>query len=79
MRLDYLPFLRTKLLSPMKLSGKDGIRETVELLDFYGFTKDDLMESLHELQFLSEQGFKGKWKSSCFCSGLTSQNIHIKR
>lgn len=39
--------------------GKDAIQSTVESLDHYGITKDDLMENIREMQFLSENGFKG--------------------
>ena len=61
MRLDYVPFLRPALLRPLLTQGKDGVTTTVEMLDFYGFTKEDFMESLKEMQFTSEyvKNFKG--------------------
>jgi len=59
MRLDYIPYLRSKFLHPLIAFGKDAIQSTVESLDHYGITKDDLMENIREMQFLSENGFKG--------------------
>jgi len=56
-RLDYVPYLRSKLLNPLLSCGKDGIAVTVELLDYYGITRDDFMESMREMQFINESGF----------------------
>jgi replication factor C subunit 1 len=54
MRLDYIPFLRTALLSPLLKDGKDGVSQVVDLLDQYGLSKDDFTESLREMQFKVE-------------------------
>lgn len=55
MRLDYVPFLRAKLLRPLLAKGKDGCEEVISMLDEYGLTKDDFTESMREMQFVLEK------------------------
>lgn len=50
-RQDYIPFLRKLLVQPLLTSGKDAVDQVIAYLEYYGLTKDDLMESLRELQF----------------------------
>lgn len=47
-------YLRQILLNPLVLKGKDGVQDTIALLDHYGLTKDDFMETLREMQFTIE-------------------------
>lgn len=55
MRLDYVPYLRNRLLQPLLAQNKDGCEETIRLLDEYGLTKDDFTESMREMQFILEK------------------------
>jgi hypothetical protein len=66
-RLDYVPYLRSALLSlllnanPEGASG-DNVTRVIELLDSYGLSKDDFTESLREMQLTAEgdKNFTGK-------------------
>jgi replication factor C subunit 1 len=51
MRLDYIPYLRSKLLKPIISNGTDGINECIEILDYYGLSKDDFTDTLKDFQF----------------------------
>lgn len=53
MRLDYSTYLREHLLSSLVSKGKDGVEETIQKLIHYDLSKDDLMESLQEIQILT--------------------------
>lgn len=66
MRLDYVPYLRHALLKPLLTEGKDGVSATVSMLEYYGLTKEDFMESLKEMQFTSEYMKNFKGKQFCF-------------
>jgi hypothetical protein len=55
MRLDCVPYVRQRLLYPLLSKGKDGIEETITLLDELGLTRDDMMESMKEMQFILEK------------------------
>lgn len=55
MRLDYVPYLRNRLLQPLLSRNKEGCDETIQLLDEYGLTKDDFTESMREMQFILEK------------------------
>lgn len=48
-RLEYVPYLRTFLLTPLFEKGAQGIAEVIQLLDDYGLSKEDLSESLKDL------------------------------
>lgn len=68
MRLDYVPYLRNRLLQPLLSNNKDGCEETIRLLDEYGLSKEDFTESMREMQFILEKAtnpaeatLKGKW------------------
>lgn len=54
-RLDYVPYLRNRLLHPLLDKNKDGCDETIQLLDEYGLTKEDFIESMREMQFILEK------------------------
>ena len=57
MRLEYIPFLRDRLLEPLMppRGGADGAGEVVALLDAYGLSKEDFSDSMAELQFTVSQ------------------------
>jgi len=50
-RLNYVPALRDRLMKPMLEQGPDGVDATIAAMDEYGLSRDDLFESLRELQF----------------------------
>ncbi|TID23926.1 hypothetical protein CANINC_003087 [Pichia inconspicua] len=49
LRLDYIPFMRNKLLDPLVTKGSDGIPQLLELMDEYYLTKEDF-DNIMELQ-----------------------------
>jgi replication factor C subunit 1 len=51
MRLDYIPYLRSKLLKPILSNGAEGINECIGILDHYGLSKDDFTDTLKDFQF----------------------------
>jgi hypothetical protein len=55
MRLEYVPYLRAHLLQPLLKRGSDGAEEVVKMLDAYGLSKDDFMETMKDLQFVVEK------------------------
>ena len=55
MRLEYVPYLRKHLLQPLLQRGNDGAAEVVSILDKYGLSKDDFMETMKDFQFLIER------------------------
>jgi 2-dehydro-3-deoxyphosphooctonate aldolase (KDO 8-P synthase) len=54
MRLEYAPYLRAKLLNTL-LNPLEGAEEAMAILDAYGMSRDDFMESLKEMQFVVEK------------------------
>lgn len=48
MNLDYLPYLRQALLSPLQRHGAEGASEAVQLLDDYQLIKEDV-DSIMEI------------------------------
>lgn len=61
--LDYMPVWRDRILSPLINNGSAGIEDTIEMLDEYGLSKDDLM-NISELS-----SFKGK----------LGEDVYVKR
>jgi len=61
LRLDYISTLRTKLLKPLLENKKENISNTVDLMGSYGLDRDDLFETMQELQISSTgiDAFKG--------------------
>ena len=55
-RLEYVPFLREQLLQPLLRGGAEGATSVVTLLDAYGLSREDFIESMKELQFVSRDG-----------------------
>ena len=53
-RLDYIPFLRHRLLDILQKKGNDGAQEVVDMLDAYGLSKEDFSESLKDLQMIAK-------------------------
>lgn len=63
-RLDYIPYIRSHLLNILKSYGSSeirfnedgegitGIDEVINILDNYGLSRDDLMETMKEMQFV---------------------------
>eukprot|EP00616_Rhizochromulina_sp_CCMP1243_P009043 CAMPEP_0118991158 /NCGR_PEP_ID=MMETSP1173-20130426/51167_1 /TAXON_ID=1034831 /ORGANISM="Rhizochromulina marina cf, Strain CCMP1243" /LENGTH=421 /DNA_ID=CAMNT_0006942269 /DNA_START=28 /DNA_END=1293 /DNA_ORIENTATION=+ len=49
-RLNYAPVLRRRLVSPLLQKGAEGVQETIAMLDEYGMSREDLFETLPELQ-----------------------------
>ena len=58
-RLDYFPYLTehlaNTLISPPNGDVNEAIRKVLETLDAYGLSKDDLTESLKELQVVQSE------------------------
>merc|ERR1712159_691391 len=59
-RLDYLPIMRHLLLTPLLAGTKEGVETTVSMLDEYGLSREDFLESMAELQFTGDSPFKQK-------------------
>jgi hypothetical protein len=63
MRLDYIPYIRQRLLNlllPPGAKGSDGeyenkIKEIIVMLDYYGLSKDDFTVTMKDLQFILEK------------------------
>jgi replication factor C subunit 1 len=49
--MEYVPYLRSHLLHPLTTKGSEGADEVMEVLDSYGFSRDDFMETMKEMQF----------------------------
>lgn len=41
MNLDYLPYMRDRLVQPLITQGSDGVQEVVDLMDAYYLMKED--------------------------------------
>ena len=52
-RQEYVPYLRAHLLQPLREEGQEAIQKVIQILDEYGLSKDDFMESMKDLQFIS--------------------------
>lgn len=71
MRLEYVPFLRQQLLQPLLKQGSDGAEEVIRILDTYGLSKDDFMETMKDLQFIVE-------KDTNFCDFFERLDSKVK-
>ena len=47
-RLDYFGYLRNHVLNPMIINQKDGVKESVEIMEEYSLTRDDVFETFKE-------------------------------
>jgi replication factor C subunit 1 len=54
-RLEYVPYWRRLLVQPLVARGSEGAEAVIALLDAYGLSKDDFMETMREMQFLVEK------------------------
>lgn len=54
-RLEYTPYIRTALLAPLKARGSDGVEDVLLILDSYGLSRDDMFETIKELQLIVEK------------------------
>jgi len=54
-RLSYVPALRDRLMKPMVEQGADAVDATIAAMDEYGLSRDDLFETLKELQFSNQK------------------------
>ena len=54
-RLEYVPYWRKMMLRPLVARGGEGAQDVIGMLDAYGLGKDDLMETMKEMQFLVDQ------------------------
>jgi len=63
---SYLPVFRDKLLKPLA-AGKEGVDEVIKMLQDFGLSKDDFMETMAEFQFESvhrhKKGGDDKYKA----------------
>ncbi|KAG5179647.1 P-loop containing nucleoside triphosphate hydrolase protein [Tribonema minus] len=48
-RLDYVPVLTRVITEPLRSAGADGVGEAMAMLDEYGLSRDDLLESMADL------------------------------
>lgn len=57
MRLEYVPYLRSKLLKTLVQDNETGggVEEAINMLDAYGLNRDDFMETFKEMQFVLEK------------------------
>ena len=51
-RLDYIPFVRNRILDIIHLKGSEGAQDVINMLDAYGLSKEDFSESLKDLQMI---------------------------
>jgi len=61
-RLDYLPAMRTAFVTPLAITGVEAVGGIIENLDDYSMNRDDLFETLSELQFPEGPQFKDYFK-----------------
>jgi len=54
-RLEYTPYLRRALLAPLLEEKEEGVHKVIALLDAYGLSREDFIESLKELQFVVKE------------------------
>jgi replication factor C subunit 1 len=74
-RMEYVPYLRKRLLT--ELAGDEGAgggaQKCIALLDSYGLSRDDFMENLRELQFISPEPRPGAMDLKDAFEGLDSK------
>ncbi len=54
-RLTYVPYMSCIMTAPLLKHGSAGVSRVLELLHSYGLSRDDLMENLKELIFVSDK------------------------
>ena len=54
-RLEYVPYWRKIMLRPLLSRGSEGAQDVIGMLDAYGLGKEDLMETMKEMQFLVDK------------------------
>ena len=57
-RLDYFGYLRNHVLNPMIVNQKDGVKESVGIMEEYSLTRDDVFETFKEFH-LATPGTSG--------------------
>ena len=53
-RLEYIPYMRTRLLNTV-INQENGAEQAIAMLNSYGLSRDDFMENMRELQFLTSK------------------------
>ena len=53
-RMQYLSSLRSTLLKPLLEEKSDGVQKTIDMMDEYGLSRDDLFETLAEFKLKGE-------------------------
>lgn len=48
-RMDMVHTLKNEIIRPLNRAGKDGVHETLDFMDSYGLSRDDVFESLQEM------------------------------
>jgi replication factor C subunit 1 len=78
-RMEYVPYLRRRLLTELSAAGEEGssggggAQKCIALLDSYGLSRDDFMENLRELQFISPEPRPGSMDLKDAYEGLDSK------
>ena len=62
LRLEYIPAMRSTLVVPLATRGAEAVDQVIEYLDDYSMNRDDLFETLSELQFPEGPEFKDYYK-----------------
>jgi hypothetical protein len=52
--MEYIPYLRSALLKELQTGG-DSVEKVIELMDAYGLSRDDVTETMKDLQLLYEK------------------------
>ncbi len=72
-RLEYIPLLQTKLTQPL-LKNKEGIKETIKMMNENGIEKDDLQEKIQDLYISNiNEDFKYEKVDSKIKTGFTRE------
>lgn len=56
--MEYVPYLRNRLLdifSSSDIEANEAVSQIIQILDYYGLSRDDFMETFKELQFIKEK------------------------
>lgn len=74
-RMEYVPYLRHRLLAEFTSGSGDGsgAQKCIDMLDSYGLSRDDFMDNLKELQFISPEPRPGPMDLRDNYDGLESK------
>jgi len=74
MRFDYATYMRDIALVPLKRGDASAVGPVIDMLDAYGLSRDDLLETLAELQFAEDwKDARGQPHFPNLYAGITAQ------